>query len=47
VLGIRSSLLVLCDISFGYEDATVPANATRQRREPVDHNVVFIDDPLG
>lgn len=42
-LAIREDLRVLCGISFGYEDAAVPANATRQRREPLERNVTFVD----
>lgn len=43
-LGIPESLRILCGISFGYEDASVPANRTRQTREPVENNVVLLDD---
>lgn len=38
-LGIPDSELVLCGVSFGYEDPAVPVNATRQPRDPVDANV--------
>lgn len=42
-LGIPADEQILCGLSFGYEDPTVPANRTRQPREPVSHNVVFRD----
>ncbi len=42
-LGIDSDLRVMCGLSFGYEDVSVPANRTRQRREPLATNVTFID----
>ena len=42
-LGIRDSLRILCGISFGYEDVDVPANTSRQKREPIAHNVTFLD----
>jgi nitroreductase len=34
---------ILCGISFGYEDETVPANRTRVPRSPLDANVTFRD----
>ena len=34
----------MCGISFGYEDTAVPANASRQTREPLENNVVFLDE---
>ena len=43
-LNIPDSLRILCGISFGYEDASVPANRTRQTREPIAGNVVKLDD---
>ncbi len=42
-LGIRDDLRVLCGVSFGYEDPTVPANATRQPRNPLEKNVTLLD----
>lgn len=42
-LGIAQDLRIMCGLSFGYEDTTVPANRTRQRREPLAANVTFID----
>jgi nitroreductase len=42
-LAIPESLRILCGISFGYEDDSVPANRTRQRREPIETNVTFVD----
>lgn len=43
VLGIPDNLHVLCGVSFGYEDESVPANATRQTREPIDTNATFVE----
>ncbi|MBC7173191.1 MAG: nitroreductase [Polyangiaceae bacterium] len=42
-LGIPDTLRVVCGLSFGYEDESVPANATRQARQPVEQNVTFVD----
>lgn len=42
LLGIPENLQLLCGISFGYEDRDVPANASRQKREPVERNVSFV-----
>lgn len=41
-LGIPESARILCGLSFGYEDDRVPANRTRQRREPVSARVTFV-----
>jgi hypothetical protein len=41
---IPDELRILCGVSFGYEDPTVPANRTRQSREPIETNVTFLDD---
>ncbi len=43
-LGIPDDEQILCGLSFGYEDATVPANQTRQPRDPISSNVVFVGD---
>jgi hypothetical protein len=43
-LGIPDDQQILCGLSFGYEDATVPANKTRQPRDPISSNVVFVGD---
>lgn len=40
--GIPESMRILCGVSFGYEDPAVPANAVRQKREPLASNVQFI-----
>lgn len=42
-LSIPDDLRILCGISFGYEDESVPANRTRQTRDPVAANASFID----
>ncbi len=41
-LGIPDNEQILCGLSFGYEDPDVPANATRQPRDPISSNVVFV-----
>jgi nitroreductase len=43
-LEIPDSLRILCGISFGYEDTAVPANRSRQTRQPIDQNVRFLDE---
>lgn len=40
-LGIPDDEQILCGLSFGYEDPTVPANATRQPRDATAANVFF------
>lgn len=44
MLAIPDDLRILCGVSFGYEDPDVPANRTRQLREALEENVVFLDD---
>lgn len=44
LLGIPDDQQILCGLSFGYEDAAVPANQTRQPRDPISSNVVFVGD---
>ena len=39
--GIQDGTKILFGISFGYEDAEVPANATRTTRAPIAENIVF------
>lgn len=43
-LEIPGDLQILCGISFGYEDPSVPANQTRQKREPIEANIRFFDE---
>jgi len=43
-LGIPDDEQILCGLSFGYEDPTVPANQTRQPRDPIASNVFFRGD---
>ena len=43
-LGIPDDEQILCGLSFGYEDPSVPANQTRQPRDPIDSNVFFRGD---
>ena len=40
-LGIPDDEQILCGLSFGYEDPDVPANQTRQPRDPISSNVFF------
>lgn len=40
-LGIPEDEQILCGLSFGYEDPDVPANQTRQPRDPISSNVFF------
>lgn len=42
-LGIPDDEQILCGLSFGYEDPSVPANQTRQPRDPIASNVFFVD----
>ncbi len=41
-LGIPDDRLMVCGISFGYEDAAHPANSFRTRRASVDEAVVWV-----
>ena len=43
-LGIPDDEQILCGLSFGYEDQNVPANQTRQPRDPISSNVFFRGD---
>jgi nitroreductase len=43
-LGIHDEMRVLCGLAVGYADPEFPANALRVPRNPVDENVVFIDE---
>jgi len=43
-LGIPDDEQILCGLSFGYEDPAVPANETRQPRDPLTSNVFFRGD---
>lgn len=43
-LGIPDEEQILCGLSFGYEDPDVPANQTRQPRDPISRNVFFRGD---
>jgi nitroreductase len=42
-LGIPESQRVVCGLSFGYEDGDVPANQTRQARQPLEQNVTLLE----
>ena len=41
--GIADDRLVVCGISFGYEDAAHPANSFRTRRAPLSEAVTWLD----
>ena len=43
-LGIPDNLRIMCGVSFGYEDASVPANRCRQTRDPLESNVVLLNE---
>lgn len=42
-LGIPAQRLMVCGISFGYEDTTHPANSFRTTRAPLDEVVSWVD----
>lgn len=43
-LGIAPEFTVLCGLAIGYPDPTFPANRIRTPRNPLDRNVVFVED---
>jgi nitroreductase len=43
-LGIPDDLTILCGVSIGYADPAFPANNLDTPRNPLDENVVFLDD---
>jgi len=46
-LGIPQEHRILCGVSFGYEDVSIPANRTRQTREPLESNVHFVETAVN
>jgi len=42
-LGIGEEMRILCGLAVGYPDPEFPGNALRVPRNPLGHNVVFID----
>ncbi|HEY2839997.1 MAG TPA: nitroreductase [Pirellulales bacterium] len=46
-LGIPDEQRILCGVSFGFEDPSVPANRTRQTREPLERNVRFVESAVA
>lgn len=42
-LGIPKERLMVCGVSFGYEDAAHPANSYRTSRAPVEQAIQFVD----
>jgi nitroreductase len=43
-LGIPAELTVLCGLAMGYPDPAFPANSIATPRNPVETNVVFVDE---
>jgi nitroreductase len=43
-LGIPAERLVVCAVSFGYEDTAHPANSYRTSRAPIEQVVQFVDE---
>src|SRR3954468_16601399 len=43
-LGIGEEMRVLCGLAIGYPDPSFPANSLRVPRNPVEANVVFVED---
>jgi nitroreductase len=43
-LGIPEHFTILCGLAVGYADPDFGANKIRTGREPIEHNVVFIED---
>lgn len=43
-LNIPPDLLILCGLAIGYTDPDFPPNHLRIRRDPVEKNVLFLDD---
>ncbi len=44
VLGIPRQMTILCGLSIGYPDPDFPVNQLRIGRNPVEHNVVFLEE---
>jgi len=42
-LGIAAERMMVCAVSFGYEDAAHPANSYRTSRAPLEQAVTFVD----
>jgi nitroreductase len=43
-LNIRQQYSILCGLAIGYADPDFPANKLRTGRNPIEQNVVFIED---
>jgi nitroreductase len=43
-LAIPAELSILCGLAVGYPDPDFPANKLHIGREPIEENVVFLDD---
>lgn len=43
-LGIDDDMRILCGVAIGYADPAFPGNDLRVSRNPLHHNVVFVDD---
>jgi nitroreductase len=43
-LGIPPEFTVLCGLAIGYPDPAFPANGLQTPRNPIEQNVVFLED---
>ena len=43
-LAIRTELPILCGLAIGYPDPEFPANKLHIAREPIEENMVFVDN---
>ena len=43
-LAIPAQLTILCGLAIGYADPEFPANGLHVKREPIERNVVFLDN---
>jgi nitroreductase len=43
-LNIPPELSILCGLAIGYSDPDFPANKLHIGRDPIDHNVLFLED---
>lgn len=43
-LGIPDDIRILCGVTFGYEEPTAPVNRTKQPRDVLEHNVIFVNE---
>ena len=43
-LGIPEDIKILCGVVFGYEDESAEVNRTKQPRDAIDRNVIFVGE---